>query len=381
VVTALALAALLGSSPEPAQARQRPLFADPFSGPLQELFQPPRRRPRRAAPVAAAVPLPTPRPADAPQLTAPQPEAPQIAAKPAEPPIQATPGVEATLPVPVPAPRPAEADTPAAPPSQAALPPAPPAPEPPQPSACRLALTEEIAVAPSIPDVSCPGGCGGTDLVRLEAVVLPGKGRVAVKPAAVLRCSMASAVADWIRSDIAPLAAGLNSTPSELDNFDSFECRGRNRVAGAKLSEHGLANAIDLRGIRLADGRMLSLTDRTVARDTREKVLQSVCARFSTVLGPGSDGYHEDHIHLDLASRRSGYRICQWQVYEPMPQVAPLLPAVRPEEAPPREVAEGKTEGNAATPAAAPANAEEEAVPEPAPRPKPAKKRRRVRYP
>ena len=41
------------------------------------------------------------------------------------------------------------------------------------------------------------------------------------------------------------------------------------------------------------------------------------CARFTTVLGPGSDGYHEDHIHLDLAERSHGYRICQWNVLDP----------------------------------------------------------------
>jgi hypothetical protein len=57
------------------------------------------------------------------------------------------------------------------------------------------------------------------------------------------------------------------------------------------------------------------------------------------VLGPGSDWYHEDHIHLDLAQRRNDYRICQWNVWDPLPQLAPLLPAERPEEAPPREVA------------------------------------------
>ena len=68
-------------------------------------------------------------------------------------------------------------------------------------------------------------------------------------------------------------------------------------------------------------------------------MLHSVCARFSTVLGPGSDWYHEDHIHLDLMERRNNYQICQWNVWDPMPQVAPLLPAERPEEAPPREVA------------------------------------------
>jgi Extensin-like protein C-terminus len=91
---------------------------------------------------------------------------------------------------------------------------------------------------------------------------------------------------------------------------------------------------------------MLSLTDRTLARETREAVLHSACTRFSTVLGPGSDWYHEDHIHLDVMERRNNYRICQWNVWDPMPQIAPLLPAERPEEAPPREVAE-KSDGKA----------------------------------
>ena len=215
-----------------------------------------------------------------------------------------------------------------------------PAPQPmPQPSACRLALTDAIAIAPSIPDIHGTGGCGGEDLVRLEAIVLPDKRQVSVKPAAILRCPMASALAEWIRNDIAPLAAGLGSTISDLDNFDSYECRGRNRVAGAKLSEHGRANALDVRAFKLANGRAISLTDRTVPRELRESVLHSACTRFPTVLGPGSDGYHEDHIHLDLMERRSNYRICQWNVWDPLPQVAPLLPAERPDEAPPREVA------------------------------------------
>jgi hypothetical protein len=209
----------------------------------------------------------------------------------------------------------------------------------PQPSACRLALTDAIAIAPSIPDIHGAGGCGGEDLVRLEAVVLPDKHLVSVKPPAILRCTMASEVANWIRTDIAPLAAGLGSVVSDLDNFDSFECRGRNRVPGAPLSEHGRANALDVRSLRLANGQSLSLTDRMMARGLRESVRQSVCARFSTVLGPGSDWYHEDHIHLDLMERRNNYKICQWDVWDPLPQVAPRLPAERPGEAPPREVA------------------------------------------
>ena len=74
-------------------------------------------------------------------------------------------------------------------------------------------------------------------------------------------------------------------------------------------------------------------------REVRESVLHSACTRFPTVLGPGSDWYHEDHIHLDLMERRGNYRICQWNVWDPLPQIAPLLPAERPDEAPPREVA------------------------------------------
>jgi hypothetical protein len=224
--------------------------------------------------------------------------------------------------VPLPRPRPAEAP-PAKPEgpadgqetSSGAKPPAaaPPAREV---SACRAALSDAIAIAPSIPDIHGPGGCGGEDLVRLEAVVLPDKHQVAVKPAAILRCEMASVVADWIRTDMTKLAKGLGSGITELDNFDSFECRGRNRIAGA-----------------------ISLTDRTVPREVREALLRSACARFTTVLGPGSDGYHEDHIHLDLMERRNGYRICQWDIWEALPQIAPMLPAPRPEGAPPREVA------------------------------------------
>jgi hypothetical protein len=287
------------------------------------------------------------------------------------------------LPAPVPLPRPRPPEAPANEPDQPVAAKQPPmvadkpaveqaSPEPAPPSACRLALTDAIAIAPSIPDIHGVGGCGGEDLVRLEAVVLPDKRRVAVKPAATLRCTMASAIADWIRTDVAPLAAGLGSTLSDLDNFDSFECRGRNRVVGAQLSEHGRANALDVRAFKLADGRSISLTDRNVPRELRENLLHQVCARFSTVLGPGSDGYHEDHIHLDLMERHNNYKICQWNVWDPLPPIAPLLPAARPDEAPPREAA-------AKSDAAKDDAAKQEAAPAPAPdRAPPAKKRRKT---
>jgi hypothetical protein len=253
----------------------------------------------------ARVPLPKPRPAEAPAA--------------------AEPGKEATKEAP------AEADKEAAPAAA-------------RPSACRQALTEDIAIAQSIPDIHGPGGCGGEDLVRLEAIVLPDRHRVAVTPPAPLRCKMATAIADWVRTDVVALAEKLGSEPVALDNYDSYECRGFNRIPGAHLSEHGRANALDLRGIKLANGRSIELTDRSVPRELRESVRQSVCARFMTVLGPDSDWYHEEHIHLDLAERRNNYKICQWDVLDPLPQVAPLMPEGRPDDAPPREVA-GKEEG------------------------------------
>ena len=339
MVTAVMLL-LPGLQAEPAHAARRP--ATWSQGPWGDLFTPGRPKPRRAA--LPALPLPKPRPAEAPVT---EPDKPAQAKQ-----------------------APAEPDKPDKPAEKAAA-------EPPPPSACRQALTEAIAIAPSIPDIKGVGGCGGEDLVRLEAVVLADKRRVAVKPAAVLRCAMASAIADWIRTDVAPLAASSGSTLSDLDNFDSFECRGRNRVVGARLSEHGRANALDVRALKLANGQSLSLTDRTVSRELRETVLHSVCARFSTVLGPGSDGYHEDHIHLDLMERRNNYKICQWDVLDPLPRVAPLMPLERPDEAPPREVAAQSEAAKETTKQAKPDTAKSEAeAPEPA-QPTPARKKRR----
>ena len=311
----------------------------------------------------ASVPLPKPRPAEAATLGLQRETAAPVP-------------FPAPLPVPLPESRPPQASPPP-PPAQAAPQIAEPAAptQPPPLSACRMALTDQIAIAPSIPDITGPGSCGGTDLVSLEAVVIPGKGNVPLKPAATLRCEMAAAVAGWIREDMAALAASLGSALVELDNFDSFDCRGRNRVKGAKMSEHGRANALDVRGLKLANGQFVSLTDPVAPRAARERVLQSVCTRFTTVLGPGSDGYHEDHIHLDIAARRGGYKICQWMIYEPMPQIAPLLPAERPAEAPPREVAAGKPQAQPTV--AAPEPNAEEAAPESAPPPKLGRKNRK----
>jgi hypothetical protein len=230
--------------------------------------------------------------------------------------------------VPLPRPRPAQAPV-------VQLPDAAEPEEPAPPSACRLRLTAELAVAPSLPPIAGPGECGHEDMVRLEAVVLPDRSRVAVIPPATLRCSFAEAVVHWVREDVAPAARSLEAALKSIDNYASYDCRGRNRIVGAKMSEHGKGNALDMRSLRLADGKVVGLTDPAVDKDFREALRRSTCARFTTVLGPGSDGYHESHVHVDLAERRSGHRMCQWEVREPgeesaAPAATVPLPRPRP---------------------------------------------------
>jgi hypothetical protein len=143
---------------------------------------------------------------------------------------------------------------------------------------------------------------------------------------------MATAVSSWLREDVADQVLPLGAPLAGVENYDSYDCRPRNRVAGAETSEHGRANAIDIRSLTLTNGKRFGLTDPEVKKTVRDSLKAGACARFMTVLGPGSDGYHEEHIHLDLAERRNGFRICQWDVNLPVP-----LPRARPPEAPPRE--------------------------------------------
>ncbi len=199
-----------------------------------------------------------------------------------------------------------------------------------EPTDCDRRLAAIAAVTP-MPRLVGPGQCGGGDMVELDAVRLADDARVDIKPAPILRCAMAEQFVIWLREDAGPRLAALGSALRAVENFDDFECRGRNRVLGARLSEHGKGNAIDVRGFALADGRVIGPTDTAVAKDVREALRDSACQRFTTVLGPGSDGYHEAHIHLDLAERTHGYRICEWDVRSPPPAVAQVpLPPPRP---------------------------------------------------
>ncbi len=179
-------------------------------------------------------------------------------------------------------------------------------------SACADLLAQEVAVAETGQIVDAAEGCGTAPVARLTAILLRDGKSVTLRPAAMLRCETALAVVRWIRDDIAPAALALDSALARIDVAASYTCRSRNNLAGAVLSEHGLANALDMSAFVLADGRTLTLADPKAPADFLAEVRRSACARFTTVLGPGADRAHEFHLHVDLAERHGGYRLCQW---------------------------------------------------------------------
>jgi hypothetical protein len=182
-------------------------------------------------------------------------------------------------------------------------------------SSCQLQLSE-IAEFKTMPPITGPGECTATDVVNVTAVRLPDNHRVMFSSVVTLQCSMAEAVAHWIRDDVAPTISALGTSLRGVETLDSFDCRSFNGISGAHLSEHGHANALDIRSLKLANGAGIELTNATVGKGLREQLRQTACSRFSTVLGNGADAHHESHVHIDLMQRSNNYRICQWDVLD-----------------------------------------------------------------
>jgi len=195
-----------------------------------------------------------------------------------------------------------------------------------EPTPCDRRL-EATAKFELMPRLIGPSDCGGRDLVQIEAVVLTDKSQVAIKPKALLTCPMAESLAAWLRDEVAPQLAKQGARLRAIENYDAYSCRTRNRIPGAKLSQHAHGDAIDVRAFILADGRRLEPTDPMVDKPLRVAWRESACQRFTTVLGPG-DRYHSGHIHLDGIARRNGFRLCHWEVRDPVPVVP--LPRPRP---------------------------------------------------
>jgi hypothetical protein len=186
------------------------------------------------------------------------------------------------------------------------------------------ALREQVLasgkiIGESLPMIAEAGGCGILAPLRLEAIVLVDGAKVAIMPPVVLRASLAVAVADWLREDLEPALAAKSDRLDRIEGTGAYECRSRNRIAGAKLSEHAIGNAFDLHAFVTSKGRRLAVAAATSTEADGNQaffalVKATACRRFMTVLGPGSDGFHAEHLHIDLEDRRSGAHLCQWNL-------------------------------------------------------------------
>jgi len=160
-----------------------------------------------------------------------------------------------------------------------------------------------------------PAGCGAERPFIVSAAL---DGRVVFQPAATLRCPMISPVEDWLQNVVQPAAQrNLGSRVVSLKVAASYACRSRNNKAGAKLSEHGRANALDVSAFHLSDGSTVSVKQHWSGFNQQARFLRAVhrggCRYFSTVLGPNADSHHHDHFHFDLArhGRQGTYKVCR----------------------------------------------------------------------
>jgi hypothetical protein len=134
---------------------------------------------------------------------------------------------------------------------------------------------------------------------------------VALSQPATINCAVANAFHDWMENVVQPNAQkAYGSRVVGVDIAASYACRPRNNRRGAKLSEHGFGNAIDVSGFTLANGRKLVVKQDYYSSAMMKRVRADACGRFMTVLGPGSDASHKDHFHFDLAHRKSGQSYC-----------------------------------------------------------------------
>ncbi len=198
-----------------------------------------------------------------------------------------------------------------------------PVPQPPSKTPCTDLLAEDIAVVQIGNPASATSGnliCGDEAPVRMTAVKLRDGNTVQLNPAVMSKCEMALEFAQWVRDDLVEAARLAGSGLRRINIASSYSCRPINSIKGQRMSEHGLANAVDIGSLILTNGKTFPIFSPEAPAILLATMRASACTRFTTVLGPGADEAHKDHIHVDLAQRRGGYRICQWNMPDwPLP--------------------------------------------------------------
>lgn len=139
-------------------------------------------------------------------------------------------------------------------------------------------------------------GCGVEDPVAITSVA-----GVRLSQTATVDCSIAKALDRWVEEVAQP---AFNGNLVEMRVAAHYSCRSRNNVKGAKISEHGKGRAIDIAAFVLSNGKVLSVAQNY--NKLLRRIYKAGCGYFMTTLGPGSDGYHEDHFHFDASARKGG---------------------------------------------------------------------------
>ncbi|MEM9725901.1 MAG: extensin family protein [Pseudomonadota bacterium] len=148
------------------------------------------------------------------------------------------------------------------------------------------------------------GGCALTAPVAVAEIA-----GVTISPVAVTECPLALVAANWIEGELTPLAEkALGAPVAKITHVSAYVCKTRNSVPGARLSFHATGEALDIAAVTLDDGRRTSVSeDWDAAEAFWPDVWRTACGPFGTVLGPEADAQHADHLHLDIAKRRSPY--------------------------------------------------------------------------
>lgn len=148
-------------------------------------------------------------------------------------------------------------------------------------------------------------GCGLEEGVKITSVA-----GVRLSPAATVDCTTAEALKIWVDGTVKPAVGRLGGGVAKLQIAGSYDCRPRNNQRGNQISEHGKGRAVDIAAVVLDNGTVISvLKDWGRGKHGKflKKIRQGACGTFMTVLGPGSDRFHRDHLHLDTAHGRGPY--------------------------------------------------------------------------
>ncbi len=149
-----------------------------------------------------------------------------------------------------------------------------------------------------------------------DPTVTASAGPVEVKPAATLACPIVSALDQWISAAVQPAALKWFRQPVvEIKQISAYSCRGMNGNPNAHISEHAFGNALDIAEFLLADGHKVSVQYGWHGSPEEQGFLHDVqgaaCDEFTTVLAPGANVYHYNHIHVDLMRHYNGRHICE----------------------------------------------------------------------